>query len=157
MKMLSLAALALVALCASCVTTSVTALGPVGRFKPVTPDEVTVYLNKGDIPGQYEKLALIHARGDSFSTDQNQMISKARKQAAQLGANGLLLTDLDEASQGVKVAATFLGANTQRHGEMIAIYVHPGTQKAAEQAEEEEVPEQSFEEWLSEREAKKND
>jgi len=106
-----------------CVTTDATMLS--GKTYPaLNPEDVTIYLSENDIDGDYEKIALINAKGSASYTSESQMYAAVRKKAAEMGANGILHAELDEPSSGAKVAAAFLGGDTTRRGEMIAIFVH---------------------------------
>ena len=109
-------------LIAGCVSTSVTPLNN-KRYTPVTPADVVLYLDEADIPGSYEKVAVLYARGDHAWTDEDQMFGKVRKKAAELGANGVLIQRIKEPTTGDKVARVFLGTDADRRGEMVAIYV----------------------------------
>lgn len=107
-----------------CISTSVTPL--TGRSYPsLQPDDVVIYLHESDIPADYDKIALIYARGDYTMTDEARMFKAVRKKAAKLGANGVILQDVREPSTGAKVADHFLGVGADRRGELLAIYVRP--------------------------------
>ncbi len=51
------------------------------------------------------------------------MIASMRKKAAETGANGIILGNIDEASAAAKVAAAVLGTETERKGKAVAIHV----------------------------------
>jgi len=122
---LTLPVLFVIALAASaigCVTTSVAPLNN-KAYAPIHPDEVTVFLEEDDIPGEYEKVALLYSRGDYAWTDEARMFKKARKKAAKIGANGLLVQRIKEPNTGDKVAHALIGTEAKRRGEMVAIYV----------------------------------
>lgn len=113
-----------------CISTSVAPL--TGKTYPaVHADEVTIYLRDDDIPGAYEKIAIIYARGDYALTDEAQMFKSVRKKAAKLGANGVLLQEVSEPGTGAKVANHLLGTGADRKGELVAIYVKPVGDEAA--------------------------
>lgn len=105
-----------------CIQTSHTMLGS-KEYPVLTPEEVTIYLSEEDIPGEWEKVAIINASGSTGYTNQQQMYEAVRKRAAQIGANGVLFQEIDEPSAGAKVAGAFLGTGTNRQVEMVAIYV----------------------------------
>lgn len=122
--LLPTAALLAVLFVTGCISTSVTPL--TGRdYSPLHPDEVVIYLHEQDVPADYDKVALIYARGDHAMTDEAQMFKSVRKKAAKLGANGIILNDVREPSTGAKVADHFLGVGAERRGELLAIYVKP--------------------------------
>jgi uncharacterized protein YbjQ (UPF0145 family) len=56
-------------------------------------------------------------------TNQGQLIDKLREEAGKLGANAIILNEVEEASTGAKVAQAILGTSAKRKGEAIAIYV----------------------------------
>lgn len=107
----------------SCVQTSATMLSS-KTFPALTPEEVTIYLSEEDIPGEYERIAIINATGDTNYTNQAQLYEAVRKRAASIGANGVLHAVIEEAGTGAQVAAAVLGTTTNRRAEMIAIFVH---------------------------------
>ena len=51
------------------------------------------------------------------------LFKKARKKAAKIGANGLLVQRIKEPNTGDKVAHALIGTEAKRRGEMVAIYV----------------------------------
>jgi uncharacterized protein YpmB len=55
------------------------------------------------------------------------MINSQRKKAAKIGANGLILGDVRDASTGAKVAQALLGTSANRKGKAIAIYIPEDT------------------------------
>lgn len=105
---------------AGCVRTSITSLDLTPRPR-IEPEQVQVFLQESDVPGPFTKVALINAEGPTGYTSENGMIQKARKKAAQLGANGLVLNQMQEPSAGSKVAGAIFGVPAQRHGSMVAI------------------------------------
>lgn len=105
-----------------CVSTQYTKLST-RSYDSVHPDDVVIYLTEGDIKGDYQKIGLIHMQGESSWTNENQMIAAARKKAAKMGANGIILGNVQEPSSGAKVAAAFLGVPTKRRGEVVAVRV----------------------------------
>jgi uncharacterized protein YidB (DUF937 family) len=92
-------------------------------YPPVPVDSVAVYLSVDDVPGDYEKVALITAEGDFDTTSREGMIEKVREEAAMLGANGVLLERIEEPGTGGKVSEMFLGVGGERKGRMLAIRV----------------------------------
>ena len=131
--------LALVAILSACATSSVIMLG--SSRAPISPDQVRIYTQP---PPHYQEIALIHSTSQ-FSwaiTDQQKIdkaISRMRRKAAALGANGLLLNGLNRrATEAVGVDSAHArlsgnrfqgssfgvtGAVTAEDGSGIAIYV----------------------------------
>jgi hypothetical protein len=109
---------------AGCVQTSATMLSS-KKYPPITPEEVIIYLDEDDIPGEFERVAILNASGNTGSTTERQMHEALRKRAAVIGANGILYREVQEPSTGAKVAGAVFGVGTNRRAEMVAIYVFP--------------------------------
>jgi hypothetical protein len=119
-KILPLALLFL--LLTGCVHTTATMLSS-KKYPPLTPEEVVIYLDERDIPGEFERVAILNATGNTGSTSESQMYEALRKRAAAIGANGILFTRVEEPSTGAKIAGAVFGVGTNRRAEMVAIYV----------------------------------
>jgi len=107
----------------------------VGEIKtPVNPSNVTIYL---DYPEEYEKIALIDA-GSNFAlkdpvilftwqSKMDKVIERLKIEAAELGANGILIINTDnKIYQSVKSdgeGGTQMSSNTEKFVKAIAIYV----------------------------------
>jgi len=127
MKRVVLAAAMVISLSA-CVQTNATMLGPTPVARPkVAAENVRIYRTPDQVKAKYEELALLNSTGESSWTNEAGMLQSMRKKAGDLGANGLILDAIDEASAGAKVAGAFLGTGSQRKGRSIAIWVFPDT------------------------------
>lgn len=112
--------LLLTLLLAGCVQTQATMLSG-ETYPPTLESDVVIYLSEADIPGEFKKIAIINAQGESSWTNEQQMYTAARKRAAKIGAHGVLIEEVDEPGSGAKVAAAIFGTGTTRRGQMIAI------------------------------------
>jgi hypothetical protein len=128
-----LLAAAVFPLLAACVTTNVAMLSPAGRYAPVPQDQVQVFLSAEEIRGEYERIAIINAQGGSSMTNEGQMIRKLQLRAGNLGANGIILGDINEPSSGAKVAGAIFGVDPQRKGRVIAIRLKDQPAPSADQ------------------------
>lgn len=122
MKRTLLLPLAALLLLAGCIQTQATLLDGT-TYPPVHEDDVIIYLNEEDIPADWKPIAIIHAQGEAQWTNESQMLRKARKRAGGLGANGLLIEDIDEPSAVAQVAGEVFGTGTTRRGRLVAIRV----------------------------------
>ncbi|HEX7052010.1 MAG TPA: hypothetical protein VF188_17510 [Longimicrobiales bacterium] len=94
---------------------------------PIPPEQVVLYLEP---PAEYEVIGLVYASTDAGWTQQQKVdaaIKELKKQAAKLGANGVLLESVDETS-GTLVAGHGTGFNyampvTDKHFQGKAILV----------------------------------
>ena len=107
---------------AGCVFTQATMLDGTA-YLPVDADDVVLYLGEADIEGEWESIAIIHAQGDATWTRESKMLKAARKRAGKIGANGILIEDINEPSAGAQIAGEILGTGSTRRGRMIAIRV----------------------------------
>ena len=121
-------ALLLGLLLAACVQTNATLLNPSPVLRPkVPPDQVRIYRTADQVQGKYEEIALLNATGESNWTNESGMLESMRRKAGDLGANGIILDAINEASAGAKVAGAIFGTGTQRKGRSIAILVFTDT------------------------------
>lgn len=114
--------LAALLLLAGCVQTQATLLDGT-TYPPVHEDDVVIYISEDDIPADWKPIAIIHAQGEAQWTRESQMLRKARERAGELGANGLLIEDINEPSAVAQVAGEVFGTGTTRRGRLIAIRV----------------------------------
>ena len=119
-KVLALA-IALIATISGCATSSQTLTG--SSRAPLLPSEVRVYTQA---PQSFEEIAVLSASRKSMSSAGGEraiekMIDTMRSQAAQLGANGLLLEDFSD-SDPVAVG-TGVGSQTYTHNASIDVGV----------------------------------
>ena len=109
----------------ACVRTNAAVLDVTAQRAPICPNGVKIFTDTAQIGGPYQAVALLNSTGESNWTSEQQMLESQRQKAAEVGANGILFTGIQEASAGAKVAAAFLGTGTQRKGHATAIFV-PG-------------------------------
>lgn len=84
---------------ASCASGSAIVTGTVRT--PILPEQVRIYLEP---PNEFEVIALVNASSDAGWTEQGSVdyaIAELKKQAAKLGANGVLLTATGETTSTV--------------------------------------------------------
>jgi len=109
----------------SCVSVNATKLGTGSYRQPVPTDEVVVYRTADQVPGRYEEIALLNAKGDSTWSSESGMFNKMKKRAGQMGANAIILDAVSEPSAGAKIAGAIFGVGAERKGKAIAIFVFP--------------------------------
>lgn len=120
---------ALAIVLAGCVRTTTVPLGaPVPR-PPIEWRQVQVFLREADVPGPFEKVALITARGEYDMTSDREMIDKFRKEAGKIGANAIILENIKEPSTGAKIVDAVLGVPADREGRVVAIVFTPPEKK----------------------------
>ena len=106
----------------SCVSTSVTRMS-INKYPATDPESIVVYLDEKDIPGEYEKIALLHTKGNYQWTNESDMMKDAKKKAAKLGATGILLEEIKEPGGTSKVLNSVFGMSADRKSEIIAIRI----------------------------------
>ena len=111
-----------------CVVSDVTLLTPSHQPYPAIPEtSVRVFLNEQEIPRPFERVALLSTHGDAGLTNVGQMIESARKKAASIGANGIVVGSIREPSDGesigAKMASPYLSGD--RRGSVLAVLYRP--------------------------------
>lgn len=112
----------------------------VGTARPaISPDQVKVYLQP---PAHYEDVALLEAsdlgaNGFSAQSRTNKVMKRLKKEAASLGANGIVLqgfgteytgsvgTGMATGNGGFATGMGFSAAQRSKVGKAVAIYVKP--------------------------------
>jgi hypothetical protein len=124
--MKTLAAFAAVIALVACVQTKATVLNPTAQpFAPVAPDSVLILIKETELDTlNYVRIAVIEATGSGEWTSQTGMLEAMRKKAGALGANAILLPQINEPGAGAKVAGAVFGTGTQRKGNVVAIRIH---------------------------------
>jgi hypothetical protein len=113
-----------------CVTTRSVQLGEFQKRASVPWKQVAVYRTPDSVPGRYEEIALLTAKGDSLFTGQAKMWKSLQKKAAKLGANAIILEATSEPKDAAKIAsAVLLGFGPARRGKAVAIYILPPEKK----------------------------
>jgi len=79
-----------------CVTAKATMLNPDVQFDPVPWENVKVYYDEADVPGEFETIAIIRSEGKEVFTTEEKMLEKMRKKAGAIGANGIILKGIKE-------------------------------------------------------------
>ncbi len=110
---------------AACVSVNSTRLGTAVSRPPVPAAEVAVYRTADQVPGKYEEIALLNAKGDSTWSSEAGMFKQMKKKAGLLGANAIILDAVSEPSAGAKIAGAIFGVGAERKGKAIAIFLFP--------------------------------
>lgn len=105
----------------ACTSTGAVLLGGTDPYPETDPYEVRVFLSEDEVPGDYERIALVTARSDAGWTDEADLIRAMRKRAARLGANGLIVGEVRDPSTLERVAEVLTEYEAQRRARGIAI------------------------------------
>ena len=93
------------------VRTNTTQVSPVTRA-PTCDEAIDVYTSRSTVPHDYYELAWITAEGNSVYTSENKIVDKIRKEAAEKGANAIIVNDFAVTGNTSKVIGAALGGNT---------------------------------------------
>jgi hypothetical protein len=104
----------------ACTTTRAVMLDG-GPYAELNPNEVRVFLHEEDVPGEFERVALVTARSDASWTDETDLIRAMRKRAARLGADALIIGDIHDPTTLERVAEVLTDYEPQRRGRALAI------------------------------------
>ena len=108
---------------AGCVSTKAAVLNPGLELAPVCPEGVMIFTTADRVEQPYTEVALLDSKGDTDLTTEAGMIESQRRKAGELGANGVILGTVEDATTGQKVAQALLGTSANRKGKAIAIHI----------------------------------
>jgi hypothetical protein len=106
----------------ACVSVNKSILAPNPTGRTFGLEQVYVYFPDDSIP-DHTRLAILNAKGDADATDEGEMIDKLREEAGKLGANAIVLGELEEPGLGAIISDAFFGTTANRETQAIAIYV----------------------------------
>lgn len=112
-------------LMAACTSTGAVMLGGTGAYPELAPTEVRVFLREDDVPGDYERIALVTARSDATWADEADLVRAMRRRAAKLGANAIVLGEIRDPTTLERVAEVLTDYHPQRRGRALAIRLLP--------------------------------
>jgi hypothetical protein len=121
MKMRILLSLAAASILSACTSTNAVLLGGTGPYPELSPGEVRVFLHEENVPGDFERIALVTARSDASWTDEADLIRAMRRRAARMGANAIIIGDLHDPTTLERVAEVLTDYQPQRRGRALAI------------------------------------
>lgn len=123
MNLKVLSGLSLIAGIAGCVSTNATVLDPSIKLARTCPDAVRLFTTPARVASPYREVALLHSTGESGWSNEEQMMESMRDKAAEVGANGIILENIDEPSALTKVIGAVAKTGTTRKGKALAIYI----------------------------------
>ncbi|UCC25817.1 MAG: hypothetical protein JSU98_01725 [Gemmatimonadales bacterium] len=109
-------------LLAGCVSVGKTVLDTSFQANPVPRDDVYVYM-PGDTVPEHTRVAILDAEGDADLFNNADLLNKLREEAGKLGANAIIIGELEDPSTGARVAKAILGTTANRTGQAVAIFV----------------------------------
>ena len=84
--------------------------------------EVQVYFESDEIP-ENTRVAILSGKGSETYTNESDLIDKLREEAGKLGANAIILGEMEDPSAGKQFVSALFGTSSDRKGQAIAIYV----------------------------------
>lgn len=114
----------LAVLVSGCVTTRATLLDPTAKYPSTDPSMVRIFTTEEELEKfEYVRVAIINSSGNTAWTSRTKMIESMRQKAGEMGANAILMPDIDEPSAGAKIAGAVFGTGASRRGEVIALRI----------------------------------
>ena len=84
---------------AGCVLVDTTRLSNApDNLTPLRPNQVNTYQDSSSVSCPYKEVALISTQGGSY-TGNDRLVNEGKKEAADIGANGIILSKFGEAEQ----------------------------------------------------------
>jgi hypothetical protein len=116
------------------VSTNASVIDPTIRLAKTCPAAIKLYTLPDRVPQPYQEVALLNSVGQTSYSSESDMIKSMRERAATVGANGIILSGVDEpsamakiAGQVAQIAADASGQiatiSAERKGKAVAIYV----------------------------------
>jgi hypothetical protein len=112
-------------LVAGCVTVSKSVLMDRSMY-PVPEQQVQVLLPGDSIPPACERVALLHASGDEDFTDEGDIWNKLREEAGKLGANAVLIHDIEDPGAAERISSAVFGTESDRDADAVALWCPEG-------------------------------
>ena len=106
-----------------CTRTNAALMDNTVRLAPTCPDAVKMYTSPSMVGAAYKEVALLNSTGSTGFTSEAGMMKSMRKKAAAVGANGIIMGNIDEPGAGAKVAAAVFGTAAERKGKSVAIFL----------------------------------
>jgi hypothetical protein len=106
-----------------CVKTNAALIDPSVQLARTCPAAVKLFTTPDRVGHPYREIAVLNAKGESNWSDEGDMIQSMREKAADVGANGIILSKIDEPSALTKVIGEVAKTGSQRKGNAMAIYV----------------------------------
>jgi hypothetical protein len=111
------------ALVCACVSTNAALIDPSVRLARTCPTAIKLFTTPAAVGHPYREVAVLNAKGESNWSDEGDMIESMRDKASEVGANGIILSGIDEPSALTKVIGQVAKTGSQRKGKALAIYV----------------------------------
>jgi hypothetical protein len=105
----------------ACVQVQSTTTSPT-KYPPLSPEQVYVFRTEKEVPGSFTSVGMIFTQAGSGYQNEGKQIDAAKKRAAQMGANGIILEGFTEPGVGTKVASALVGIPSYRKGRVLAIH-----------------------------------
>lgn len=121
---------ALLIVVAACTSTNAALMDNSVHLARTCADGVRLYSDPTKVGSTYTEVALLNSSGSTGWTTESGMMKSMRKKAADVGANGIIMGQIDEPGAGAKVAAAVFGTETQRKGKSVAIFVPADSARA---------------------------
>ena len=122
---LSVAAAAVLAV--GCTRTNAALMDNSVKLAPTCPEAVKMYTSPSKVGAEYQEVALLNSTGSTGLTSEAGMMKSMREKAADVGANGIIMGNIDEPGAATKVAAAIFGTSAERKGKSVAILVPSDT------------------------------
>lgn len=97
------------------------------KLAPLCPKGVKVFYAPSEVGEDFQQVEWLHARNESGYSDEDMIITTQRREAAHLGANGIIVSGFEEldavvrASNGGKTKV--LDVTVPERGAVLAIYI----------------------------------
>jgi len=108
---------------ASCVSTNAAVMDSSVKLAPTCADGVAMFTTADKVGRDYQEIAILNSKGESGWTSEKGMYESQKRKAASLGANAIIINNINEPKAGTKIIGSLLGTGAERKGSAVAIYI----------------------------------
>ncbi len=119
----ALACAAIAVYAVGCTRTNVALMDNSVHLARICPDAVKIFSSPSKVLAEYQEVALLNSTGNTGFTSEAGMMKSMRQKAAEVGANGIIMGNIDEPSTGAKIAGAIFGTGAERKGKSVAILI----------------------------------
>lgn len=113
--------------CLGCVSTNAALMDSSVKLAPICVDGVALFTTADRVGKDYKEIAILNSKGESSMTTEADMYKSQQKKAASLGANGIIINNINEPKAGTKIIAAIVGVGAERKGSAMAIQIPDDT------------------------------
>lgn len=101
------------------------------NLAPVYPEKVQIFLPGDSLP-PHDRVAILAGSGNNNWSNRTQLMENLRRWAGELGANVVIIGNVEEASSGARIVGNLSGFGSRRNQDAIAILLRSNSESGEE-------------------------